>query len=180
MTDARARIHAMFPLDRASERELDIRLDAYRAEVLVTDGQAYDGELAMLRGLVRTLRVVVRPDDPDVAEVQRLLIEHARDETAARAEEKATASAATATPDFFQAGHTYRRDEDGTLTHPFVWVFEVRSIETHPDGTRYAFGFLTSKGGGNSLVPHSEWEKSWPDGWASSGWTDITEGGTHD
>ncbi|MFF7553625.1 hypothetical protein ACFZA9_12145 [Streptomyces olivaceus] len=59
-------------------------MDAHRAEVLAADGQAYDGELAMLRGLVRTLRVVVRPDDADVAEVRRLLHEHAADERDAR------------------------------------------------------------------------------------------------
>ncbi|GAA3957174.1 hypothetical protein GCM10022384_07800 [Streptomyces marokkonensis] len=45
--------------------------------------EAYDGELAMLRGLVRTLRVVVRPDDADVAEVRRLLHHYVADETAA-------------------------------------------------------------------------------------------------
>jgi len=34
MTDARASIHAMFPLDEAATAELDLRLNAYRAEVL--------------------------------------------------------------------------------------------------------------------------------------------------
>ncbi|GHA95136.1 hypothetical protein GCM10010330_56610 [Streptomyces tendae] len=48
--------------------------------------EAYDGELAMLRQLVRTLRVVVRPDDADMGEVRRLLWQHADDETAARQE----------------------------------------------------------------------------------------------
>lgn len=48
--------------------------------------EAYDGELAMLRGLVRTLRVVVRPDDADMGEVRRLLWQHVADETAARQE----------------------------------------------------------------------------------------------
>ena len=163
MTDARARIHAMFTLDRAAERELDIRLDAYRAEVLATDGQAYDGELAMLRGLVRTLRVVVRPDDPDVAEVQRLLIEHARDETAARAEEKATAEAATATP-FFQPGHTYTRERHGRTIE-----FLVRSVDTPPDSSwRIARGWRLNEDG--------DWEPTDSDD--LTGWTDITEGGT--
>jgi predicted DCC family thiol-disulfide oxidoreductase YuxK len=62
-----------------------LKLDAYRAEVLAEDGQAYDGELAMLRGLVRTLRAVVRDDREEVAqrEVRRLLYEHAADERAA-------------------------------------------------------------------------------------------------
>jgi hypothetical protein len=79
---------------------LSLRLDAteayrlmhnYRDEELAkaaapADGQAYDGELAMLRGLIRTLRVVVRPDQVDVAEVRRLLHEHATDDAAAREE----------------------------------------------------------------------------------------------
>lgn len=57
-----------------------------RAEALATDGQAYDGELAMLRGLFRTLRPVVRhvSDAEKLAEVQRLLHEHARDDADAR------------------------------------------------------------------------------------------------
>ncbi|MCM8552661.1 hypothetical protein [Streptomyces sp. STCH 565 A] len=59
-------------------------MDAHRAEVLAADGQAYDGELAMLRSLVRTLRVVVRPDDANVAEVRSLLHQHADDERDAR------------------------------------------------------------------------------------------------
>jgi hypothetical protein len=72
---------------------LSLRLDAteayrlahaYRDEVLAADGQAYDGELAMLRGLVRTLRVVVRPDTVDVDEVRRLLHQHAGDDAEAR------------------------------------------------------------------------------------------------
>jgi hypothetical protein len=54
-------------------------LDAYRAEVLAADGQAYDGELAALR---------------------RRLHQHALDDIAARAGdiEKTGAEAATATP----------------------------------------------------------------------------------
>lgn len=65
-------------------------LDAYRAEVLATDGQAYDGELAMLRGLVRTLRAAVRPNGADMAEVRRLLWEHQQDANAARTATKGT------------------------------------------------------------------------------------------
>ncbi|MFF7949075.1 hypothetical protein [Streptomyces griseorubiginosus] len=61
-------------------------MNVYRAEVLAEDGQAYGGELAMLRDLVRTLRVAVRPDDADLGEVRRLLHQHATDDAAARAE----------------------------------------------------------------------------------------------
>ena len=65
-----------------SDRYARELLAEHRAEVLVEDGQAYDGELAMLRGLVRTLRVVVRYDN-NVAEVRRLLHQHAADQAAA-------------------------------------------------------------------------------------------------
>jgi hypothetical protein len=61
------------------------------------DTELFPGELAMLRGLVRTLRVVVRPDDADVAEVRRLLHQHAGDEAAAVAEGKSS-HPADATP----------------------------------------------------------------------------------
>jgi hypothetical protein len=53
------------------------------------DAQAYPGELAMLRGLVRTLRVVVRDGDSaerQRTEVQRLLWQHATDDAQARTE----------------------------------------------------------------------------------------------
>ncbi|MEU6229947.1 hypothetical protein [Streptomyces sp. NPDC047042] len=74
-------------------------VDAHRREVLAADGQAYDGELAMLRSLVRTLRTVVRENDT-LAEVRRLLWEHASDETAAHKETRENGrSKADATPD---------------------------------------------------------------------------------
>lgn len=67
--------------------------------VATEDKQAYDGELAMLRGLVRTLHVVVRPDQVDVGEVRRLLHEHATDDAAAREQQgKSTAASGDATP----------------------------------------------------------------------------------
>lgn len=51
------------------------------------DAEAYDGEVAMLRSLVRTLRVVIRDDasaETQRAEVRKLLWEHAADDAAAR------------------------------------------------------------------------------------------------
>lgn len=75
-------------------------IDAYRAEVLTADGQAYDGELAMYRGLVRTLRAVVRDgtsDEKRRAEIERLLHQHAADDAAAREQGKSTHQAG-ATP----------------------------------------------------------------------------------
>lgn len=61
------------------------------------DEQAYDGELAMLRGLVRVLRTVVRENDT-LDEVRRLLWQHASDDAAAR-QGKSSRPAADATPD---------------------------------------------------------------------------------
>ena len=60
------------------------------------DEQAYDGELAMLRGLVRVLRTVVR-EEQTLPEVRRLLWQHASDDAAAR-EGKSSRPAADATP----------------------------------------------------------------------------------
>jgi hypothetical protein len=92
-------------------------VDAHRTEVLAADGQAYDGELAMLRGLVNTLRVITRHDG-SLAEVWRLLVEHTRDDAAAR--EKATdVQSATATP-----GPTGRVAQllDAIRTHRGEWT----------------------------------------------------------
>ncbi|MEU6649467.1 hypothetical protein ABZ904_08470 [Streptomyces sp. NPDC046900] len=63
-----------------------------------TTAENYPGELAMLRGLVNVLRVVA--PFRDMAEVQRLLDEHARDEQDAYAQvgEKCSRPAADATP----------------------------------------------------------------------------------
>ncbi|MEU1273066.1 hypothetical protein [Streptomyces sp. NPDC005799] len=58
--------------------------DAYRAEVLASDGQAYASELAMLRTLIRTVRVAVRNNDWDA--VWQALNNHATDDALARAE----------------------------------------------------------------------------------------------
>ncbi|GAA3851833.1 hypothetical protein GCM10023084_02560 [Streptomyces lacrimifluminis] len=69
-----------------------------------------------------------------------------------------------ATPDFFQRGHTYKREHHGdTIT------FKVTAISTSPDGRyRVAHGWRT-------------W--AWDTGWEPTdsddltGWTDVTEAG---
>lgn len=84
---------------------------------------------------------------------------------------------ASGAPDFFQRGRTYTRGEGSLDGKSFQWVFEVRSVDAAPDGTRYAFGFLTSNAP-NPWVPHSEWESNW----LADEWTDITDtttGGPH-
>lgn len=77
--------------------------------------------------------------------------------------EKATAPAATATPDFFQPGHTYSREHHGHRIE-----FRVTAIDTSPDGEqRLARGWRTDE--------HSDWEPSDSDDLC--GWTDVTEAG---
>jgi hypothetical protein len=83
--NARDDISAHFTSDTLADQ----LLDAHRAEVLAEDGQAYDGELALLRSLVRTLRATVRPDDATVDQVRQLLHHHLNDDAAARAEKSA-------------------------------------------------------------------------------------------
>lgn len=142
-----------------AQNEQQAALDAYRAEVLAEDGQAYDGELAMLRGLVRTLRVVVRPDGVDVAEVRRLLHHHAADDAEAR--EKSSPTGADAT--FFQPGHTY---SSGRTT------FRCEHLSAHPTyGERRAIGWVQQDGHFDEVRGLD------PDDWALGGWTDVTEGG---
>ncbi|MFH9826762.1 hypothetical protein [Streptomyces bobili] len=116
--------------------------------------EAYDGELEMLRGLVRTLRVVARQSD--LGEVQRLLIHHAVDDAAAR-EEKATATAAPATPDFFQPDRTYQRRR---------WLFHCLAVAPDPfNGETRAVGFLHRLGEPATATGLT------PDDWAHGEWT---------
>lgn len=79
--------------------------------------------------------------------------------------EKTTTPAATATPDFFQPGHTYAREH-----HAATIRFLVRYIDDAPDGTyRVAFGWRVEDG-----------DFGWTpfDSDDFTGWTDITPGGT--
>jgi hypothetical protein len=90
-------------------------LGAYRAEVLAADGQAYNGELSMLRGLVATLRAVAKHGD--LGDVQKLLAEHERDEQDAYAEaEKNGRATAGTTPDTL-ASWLYQR----FMSHGVGW-----------------------------------------------------------
>jgi hypothetical protein len=114
---ARVPLKMALLMGRVSVEDADGVIDEFRAEVLAADGQAYDGELAMLRGLVDTLRVVVQDGstaEKQRAEVRRLLHQHAGDDAAAR--EEATAAAATATPELtvYRAEHP---DSGITLGH---------------------------------------------------------------
>ncbi|MGW5123217.1 hypothetical protein ACWEQ7_03975 [Streptomyces sp. NPDC004069] len=162
---ARARIHTMIPTgDETAEAELDTRLDAYAAEVLAEADtvEAYDGELAMLRGLARCLRLAARSGDG--AEVARLLCDHATYDATAREEAKGQSSQpADATPGFFQPGHTYVREH-----HAATIRFLVEHISNAPDGSyRAAFGWRI-EGGDVCWSPFDSDD--------FTGWIDVTEG----
>ncbi|WP_329203834.1 hypothetical protein [Streptomyces sp. NBC_01435] len=69
-------------LDERDAAEIRAMLDAvFPASTPAPITEAYPGELPILRGLVGVLRVVAQHGD--MAEVQRLLTEHAADEQAA-------------------------------------------------------------------------------------------------
>lgn len=70
-------------------------------------------------------------------------------------EEKATAPAATATPDFFEVGRTYTEPGDTT-----DWQFRCDAITTHPGtGERTALGWKHSHGQWTECAyPENEWE----------------------
>jgi hypothetical protein len=93
MTDARARIHAMFPLDEAATAELDQRLDNLIVEALIKAGVQYVDCPAC--------GAAHRPGGEcgTCAFKARMAAELAARGMAAPVEEKATAEAATATPD---------------------------------------------------------------------------------
>lgn len=149
--------------------------DAYRAEVLAAHGEAYDGQLVMLTGLVATLQAVV--EHGDLAEVRKLLAEHDRGDAEAR--EKSSPTGADATPDFVQPGHTYTRPEPhlrGPETgEPFAWKFLVTSLSTSPTGGRAVHGHRTS-----NTTPVWEPYSVSELGWLQDDWTDVTEDGDRD
>lgn len=75
-------------------------VDTHTDEVLLADGQAYPGQLAMLTGLVATLNVVAKHGD--LAEVRQVLAEYANDDAQAR--EQSTAPSGDATPQQAEVG----------------------------------------------------------------------------
>jgi hypothetical protein len=116
------------------------------------DDEAYDGELAMLRGLVRTLRTVVREENT-LPEVRRLLWQHASDDAAARAE---------ATP-------AAKRQADlltAVLAHGGRWksgraVRELRMLGHHPVSPSTASHDLATLAAAGHLVRYEEKGVRW-------------------
>lgn len=168
MSAARARVHAMFTLDETAEQELDARLDEHRAEVRteVWREAAAEAESA----------VTLYPEDRHwgqaVAGALEGLVDRFRrkaGEQASRTEE-ATAAAATATPDFFQVGHTYT-DSNGYQAPELVTCFLVEHITRHPDrGHLRAIGWLRNG------APGEGWHGGFRDEDEYAGWTDTGAG----
>ena len=109
------------------------------------DTEAYPGELAMLRGLVRTLRVVVRPDTVDVTEVRRLLQQHAGDDALARSENDRQAALLDA----------IRRDPTGRWKSGRA-VKALREAGHHPISPGTASRCLAALAAAGHLIRHEE------------------------
>ncbi|MDT0387875.1 hypothetical protein [Streptomyces dubilierae] len=109
------------------------------------DTEAYPGELAMLRGLVRTLRVVVRPDTVDVTEVRRLLQQHAGDDALARTENDRQAALLDA----------IRRDPTGRWKSGRA-VKALRQLGYHPISPGTASHDLAALAAAGHLIRHEE------------------------
>lgn len=93
------------------------------------DDEEYPGELQRLRATVLALRVAALRKE-DLTEAQRVLNDHED------WRKKATAAAATATPEFFVAGRTYLNPKTGNR-------FVCRHLDTDPkNGRREAWGWV--------------------------------------
>lgn len=150
MTDARARIHAMFPLDEAATAELDTRLDALIVEALLAAGVQY-------------------VDCPVCGAAQPVGGECGTCAFKARMAAELAARGLTAPADtapFFQVGHTYTREHHGRTI-----AFRVDYIGTPPDSSyRVAKGWRLNEDG--------DWEPTDSDDF--TGWTDATDTTTGD
>jgi len=134
------------------------------ADYQTPDDEAYPGELQRLRALALGLRVAALRKE-DLAEVQRLLVVHAEHEMNVR--EKATASAATATPDFFQPGHTYTARSAPYLFHCVTHIL-------WPDGSIRALGRSVWTGRAELHWIATELAADDWTGGAWGGWTDTS------
>ena len=133
---ARARVHAMFPLDEMAEQELDARLDA-----LVAETRNEDAALLQERAARYPSRRIFAAG-----------LRHGALMIAKLAMGKTSPSPAAA-PVFFQVGHTYSDDQYG-------WKFRVDHITTHPeDGERTALGWRFFNGEWDAIAyDEGDWE----------------------
>lgn len=154
--NARERLNIMVRTDRGSMTvwspdEVRAALDAYRTEVL-----AEAADYVEERRLVRA--DIVTDFDRGRRAAEGCIVEELRE----MAGEEVTP--ATATPEFFQPGHTYTREHHGNTVR-----FLVRHVDTSPDGIhRIASGWRIEDG-------DVYWSPSDSDD--MDGWTDVTEAG---
>lgn len=134
-------------------------LAEHRAEALAEDGQAYDGELAMLRGLVRVLRVAARNED--MPEVQRLLADHVRDEAAARAQARIAPDTTAADLERQTALMAGIRQEPARRWKSGRAVGLLRRLGYHPISPRTASRDLAALAAAGLLVMHEEKGVRW-------------------
>lgn len=130
---------------------------------MALDAEVYPGELAMLRGLVRTLRVAGRQGD--LPAVQQALLHHAVDDANAR-----DAAEKQGGPDFFQVGRTYT-DGNGFRAPELTTLFMVEHVTRHP-----VRGHLRAIGWSKTGEPGATWHGDFRDDDEFHGWTDVTEG----
>ena len=114
-------------------------------------GENYPGELEMIRGLVRVLRIAARNED--MPEVQRLLWDHARDEAAAYEAAPDQTAADLERQTALMAGirqEPARRWKSGRA------VNLLRRLGYHPISPRTASRDLAALAGAGLLVMHDE------------------------
>jgi len=99
----------------------------------------------------------------------RTMAAHLRAEARRAGTEKATAAAATATPDFFQPGHTYS-DGTGYTAPEITTYFRVEHVTRHPDR-----GHLRAIGWVRNGAPGAGWHGDFRDEDEFDGWTDVTD-----
>jgi hypothetical protein len=103
---------------------------AHRAEVLTADGQEYDGQLAMLTGLIATIRATVAHGSLD--DVRKLLDEHHHDDADAREEAKGKSRRTVDTlaawlHQRFAVGHTLSFEPLGEADRSY-WEHEAAAV----------------------------------------------------
>ena len=81
--------------------------------------------------------------------------------------EKATAPAATATPQFFQPGRTYT-DGNGYRAPELTTLFRVEHITRHPDR-----GHLRAIGWSRTGEPGAKWHGDFRDEGEFDGWSEV-------
>lgn len=164
-----ARRHLIAALSEGSLGGIATLDDVTRAEQLV---DAYRVEV--LREEMKNLRRIEREDTPEGAIGTRTGLLRAAlilDERAEAVEEKATAGAAPATPDFLQVGRLYRSPHSGFTAPELITTFRVEHVTRHPDR-----GHLRAIGWARTGEPGAGWHGDFLDEEDIDGWTEVTEG----